>query len=118
MGSTNIGICLDTVNSFGALEGPEAVLGLLSPFVVNLHVKDFTIYRPTHNMGFIVDGRPAGQGKLDIPWLMDRLVAEGRDPNAILELWVSPEATVEQTIAKEQQWVKESVRYMRNLISD
>ena len=36
-----IGICLDTVNSFGALEGPAAVLDVLGPFVVNLHIKDF-----------------------------------------------------------------------------
>ena len=116
--SQNIGICLDTVNSFGALEGPDVVLNLLGPFVVNLHIKDFTIYRPAHNMGFIVAGRPAGQGKLDVPWLLDRLEGEGRNPNVILELWVPPEATVGQTIAKEQRWAEASILYLRDLIPD
>lgn len=116
VGSPNLGICLDTVNSFGALEGPEIVLEVLAPFVVNLHIKDFTIYRPEHNMGFTIEGRPAGKGKLNVPWLLDRLGSAGRDPNAILELWVPPESTVDQTIAKEQQWVEISVQYLRTLI--
>lgn len=118
VGSPNIAICLDTVNSFGALEGPDVVLELLAPYVVNLHIKDFTIYRPNHNMGFIVEGRPAGAGRLDIPWLLDQLKAAGRDPNAILELWVPPVPTIEQTIATEQEWAEASVRYLRTLIPD
>jgi len=118
VGSPNIGICLDTVNSFGALEGPEVVVDLLAPFVVNLHIKDFTVYRLEHNMGFIVEGRPAGQGRLDIPRLLDQLKATGRDPNAILELWVPPQPTIEKTIEKEQEWAESSVRYLRTLIPD
>ena len=41
--SPAIGICLDTVNSFGALEGPEAVVQALGSWTVNLHLKDFHI---------------------------------------------------------------------------
>lgn len=114
--SPNIGVCLDTVNSFGAMEGPETLLEVLGPFVVNLHVKDFTIVRPEHRMGFLVEGRPAGQGKLNIPWLLGQLKAHGRDPNAILEVWVPPEPTLEKTLLKEEEWVKASIRYLRALI--
>jgi sugar phosphate isomerase/epimerase len=32
-----VGICLDTVNSFGALEPPETVIETLGPLAVNLH---------------------------------------------------------------------------------
>ena len=67
------GVCLDTVNSFGALEGPQVVLDALGPLTLNLHVKDFTIFRASHMMGFTIEGRPAGQGKLDIPWLLAEL---------------------------------------------
>jgi sugar phosphate isomerase/epimerase len=117
VGSSNVGICLDTVNSFGALEGPEAVLEELGPWVVNLHVKDFTIARPDHKMGFVVEGRPAGQGRLDVPWLLETLRNQGRDPNAILELWTPPQEDLQATIAMEDCWAATSVEYLRHLIS-
>ncbi len=101
-----VGICLDTVNSFGAMEGPEHVIGMLAPFVVNVHLKDFTIYRPYHNMGFVLDGTPAGEGKLDIAGIVANPVINKRpETTAVLELWVPPQATLEQTIALEEQWV-------------
>lgn len=111
-----VGVCLDTVNSFGALEGPEVVVEALGPWTVNLHVKDFRVRRADHNMGFTVEGTPAGMGQLDLPWLLARLAGFGRDPNAILELWTPPEATVEATIAKEEQWARQSIAHLRRLI--
>ncbi|MBW7462141.1 sugar phosphate isomerase/epimerase, partial [Paenibacillus sepulcri] len=51
LGSAYAGCCLDTVNSFGALEGPEMVIQGLAPFIVNLHIKDFEITRVDHQMG-------------------------------------------------------------------
>jgi sugar phosphate isomerase/epimerase len=118
IGSPFVGICLDTVNSFGCLEGPSHVVRSLAPWVVSLHVKDFTIGRAWHMMGFEITGAAAGRGMLDIPWLLAELRAAGRDPNAILELWPAPEADVQATVAKEQEWTRESVRYLRTLISD
>jgi 3-oxoisoapionate decarboxylase len=111
-----VGICLDTVNSFGSLEGPEAVVRTLGPHVVNLHLKDFTIRRADHMMGFVLEGCPAGEGQLDVPWLLGELRRYGRDPNAIIELWPRPEATVEATIAKERDWLLRSVANLRPLI--
>jgi sugar phosphate isomerase/epimerase len=114
--SAGVGICLDTVNSFGALEGPEVVLAELGPWVVNLHVKDFEISRPDHKMGFVVEGRPAGRGRLDVPWLLETLRDLGRDPNAILELWTPPQGTLVATVALEEEWARASVEYLRGLI--
>jgi len=118
IGSQHVGICLDTVNSFGALEGPEAVLEILGPLTVNLHVKDFVIFRPDHLMGFTIEGRPAGRGRLDVPWLLETLRHQGRDPNAILELWTPPESTLSATVAKEAEWAAASIEYLRTLIPD
>ncbi len=115
--SEHLGICLDTVNSFGSLEGPDIVIDTLGPHVVNLHVKDFEIHRVEHNMGFVIGGAPAGQGMLDIPLLLDRLRRFGRRFNAILELWPAPEATMAETIAKEDAWARQSVRYLRGELS-
>jgi sugar phosphate isomerase/epimerase len=115
---TWVGICLDTVNSFGALQGPESVVATLGPLTVNLHIKDFIIQRASHKMGFCIEGRPAGQGRLDIPWLLRSLIALGRNPNAILELWTPPEPCLVATISKEQRWAEESVHYLRSLLSE
>jgi 3-oxoisoapionate decarboxylase len=114
----NVGICLDTVNSFGALEGPQQVVEMLAPYVVNLHVKEFVIRRVPHNMGFVVTGAPAGQGMLDIPWLLQSLQKYQRNFNAIIETWLSPEDTMAATIALEADYVRQSVAFLRPLISE
>lgn len=113
-----LGICLDTVNSFGALEGPDVVVRTLGPWTVNLHIKDFGVTRASHQMGFAIEGRPAGQGQLDVPWLLNTLRSLDRDVNAILELWTPPDPTLSETIAREGAWAAESVAYLRGLISD
>jgi len=115
--SPRVGICLDTVNSLGALEGPALVVENLGPLTVNLHLKDFTVRRAGHGMGFAVEGVPAGQGRLDIPWLLSRLRALGRDPHAILEQWVPPEVDLEHTVAKEREWAEQSLAYLRPLFA-
>jgi sugar phosphate isomerase/epimerase len=116
--SHHIGICLDTVNSFGALEGPATIVAALVPWVVNLHVKEFSIRRVDHQLGFVIEGCPAGQGRLDVPWLLQELHRAGRTPNLILEQWPAPESSLEATIAKEAQWAAASVTYLRTLIKN
>src|SRR4029077_19166576 len=39
IGSEYLGVCLDTVNSLGALEGTQEVVRILAPYVINVHVK-------------------------------------------------------------------------------
>lgn len=112
----HVGICLDTVNSFGALEGPDVVVAALGRHVVNLHVKEFMVRRVPHNMGFEVTGCPAGQGMLDVPWLLAAL--RGRTFNAIIETWLAPDTSMQVTTATELDWVRQSVAYLRTLIMD
>lgn len=112
LGPDWVGVCLDTVNSLGALEGPAVVVETLGPWIVNLHLKDFTIFRPPHMMGFTVEGRPAGSGQLNVPHLLEILAAHEREFSAVLELWTPPEPSLEQTIRKEQRWVRESVEFL------
>ena len=103
-----VGVCLDTVNSFGALEGPDVVIETLHPHVLNIHFKDFCIRRETHNMGFRIEGTPLGKGVLDISMLIHRLKMKERGIHGILELWPTPEESLEATILKEHLWLKES----------
>lgn len=68
-------------------------------------------------MGFILEGRPTGQGQLDIPWLMDTLKESRYDFNVIVELWPPEQETLERTVALEQSWAEESIQYMRNYLN-
>lgn len=113
VGSPNVGICLDSVNSMGAGEGLAEVVQTLAPYTVNLHLKDFGIRRLPHLMGFQIDGRPAGQGMLNIPWLMEQVSRYGRCQTAILEQWVVTELTLAQTIIKEAAWAEQSIDYLQ-----
>lgn len=113
VGSDQVGICLDSVNSMGAGEGLEHIVDTLAPYTVNLHIKDFGIQRLPHLMGFLIDGRPAGKGMLNIPWLLEKVAPYGRCQTAVLEQWVPPEADLDRTIAKEMSWAEESVQYLK-----
>jgi sugar phosphate isomerase/epimerase len=116
IGSSLVGVCLDTVNSFAALEQPKLVLKNLAPHALSLHVKDFDIVRVGHQLGFSIEGRPAGEGRLDVKWIVDYLKNMRKDPNAILELWTPFTKTVEETIKKEEEWAVKSLKYLRSII--
>jgi sugar phosphate isomerase/epimerase len=118
IGSPLVGVTLDTVNSLAIPEGTEHVARTLARHTLCLHLKDFVVFREWHMMGFRVEGRPAGQGQLDVPWLLGLLREAGRSPNAILELWPPEQATREETIALEQRWAAESIAWLRRCISD
>ena len=110
-----VGICLDTANSLGAGEGINEVVKGLAPYTVNLHIKDFTINRLSHKMGFLVEGYMAGKGMLDIPFILSELAKYNRCVSATLEVWSNLESTIEQTIEKEEKWVIESIKYLQKL---
>lgn len=112
-----VGICLDSVNSMGAGEAVRNVTEVLGPYTLNLHLKDFTVRRASHMMGFVVEGTPAGQGMLDIPWLLEQVRAHGRCESAILELWTPPESDPAKTIAKEARWAEDSLKYLKPLFA-
>jgi 3-oxoisoapionate decarboxylase len=110
-----VAIVLDTVNSFGAQEPPAVVVPALGPRAVNLHLKDFTIRRHRHQMGFEIEGTPAGEGLLDIPGIVRTLGATGRVASAILELWTPPADDIDATIAREREWTQRSLAYLRTV---
>jgi len=115
VGSPMVGICLDTVNSFGQAEGLETAIEQLIPYTINLHIKDFQIRRHDHNMGFSITGTPAGEGRLPLPELINRLRVLGKCESAILELWPEPETTANETAEKEQEWVHKSLDYLKKI---
>jgi len=109
-----VGICLDTVNSMGAGEGLETVINRLAPLTVNLHVKEFSVERVFHQMGFIIEGKPLGKGMLPLAELITKV--SSRCQSAILEQWTPPEQTIEETIRKEKDWALESISYLKSTL--
>jgi len=108
--SDYVGVCLDTVNSLGALEPPEYVIETLAPLTVNLHVKDFVIERVHSKMGFTVRGVQAGCGMLDVPSVLKQMPSQ--DISVILEHWPPLESSIDDAIALEQEWAARGVEYL------
>jgi sugar phosphate isomerase/epimerase len=110
-----LGICLDLTNSFGALESAEQMLNNLAPLTINLHLKEFTVERLDHLMGFAFLGRPTGKGMLPLEQIFTRLAQFGRRPDVIVELWTPFTKTLEDTLALEHVWAAESIAYLRTI---
>lgn len=112
-GNDFVGICLDSVNSMGAGEGFESVSDILLPYTFNLHLKDFSIRRVSHKMGFVIEGTPAGKGMLNIPLLLQKLDEFGKCQSAVLELWTPFQENLEETINLEERWASESIAFLK-----
>ena len=110
-----VGICLDTVNSLGAGEGLETVIGWLAPHAINFHVKEFNIRRADHKMGFVVEGAILGEGMLPLEDILSKL---GKNCNTtILEQWTPFAENLSETIKKEKQWAEKSAKYLSEMLT-
>lgn len=109
-----LGICLDTVNSFGAAEDPRRVMDSLLPLANCLHIKDFTISRVDHQMGFVISGAPAGDGMLDITRAVSEFSRNHPTGATILELWTPFLGTTQKTIETESLWAEKSIAFLNN----
>jgi 3-oxoisoapionate decarboxylase len=115
--SPYIGICLDPGNTVASLELPEEVIDKTAPYVVNLHVKDFAFKRNQGWVGFYYSGAPLGEGQLDFDYLYNSVQRnKKKEVNAIIELWVSFDETIEKTIQIEREWIEKSMDYLRRKI--
>lgn len=113
LGPDDVGICLDTANSLGTLETPENVVETLGPYTRSLHVRDFHVHRASHQMGFVIEGCAAGQGRLELSRILTRL--RGLTPysfNAILETWVAPGPSLEETVLRERTWSEQGFQHL------
>ena len=109
------GICLDTANSFGRAECVYTVVEKLLPYAVNIHVKDFEIFRLESMMGFKIVGRPVGEGRLNVKSLLEKVEGTGNDVNLIVEHWPPFSGNIKETARKEKRWAKKSISNLRSL---
>ncbi|ENH95892.1 hypothetical protein J416_13641 [Gracilibacillus halophilus YIM-C55.5] len=105
--SSFLGICLDPGNTIASLEMPKDVIDKVSPYVVNLHVKDFQFIRNDGWVGFYLGGYPLGEGQLDLDYMLDSI--EHKNVNVIIEMWLNFRDTYDETVRTEKEWLSKSV---------
>lgn len=114
--SDNVGICLDTANSFGALEGTDAILREFLPMTVNFHAKDIAIKRLPSQQGFIIEGAVSGEGMLDIKSILKSLYESNSNINCILEQWTHFDGDIEETIKREAEEAEKGVINLKQIL--
>jgi 3-oxoisoapionate decarboxylase len=112
--SPSLGVCLDTANSYGGEESTDQVVAELAPHAVCVHYKDFAISRLDHRMGFLVEGRPAGEGRVNATQVLEAVSRSGRGANIIVELWPPFAGTIGGSIAQETVWAERSVSFLKH----
>jgi 3-oxoisoapionate decarboxylase len=111
-----VAICLDTANSLGCGEGINEVCYVLAPYTINLHIKDYSIRRIKTKMGFTIEGASAGKGQLPLLKIINALRPYNRCSSAILEVWSPAATTPQETIEREEEWVNNSITYLKETI--
>lgn len=113
--SQQVGACLDVANSICAGEWPMETVGILSPFAINLHLKDYVIVPDAYGVGFAIHGCPLGQGKTDAQAVLDSM-PDDDNMSVILEHWLPRESDMADAREKEHLWLAEHVKYARNTL--
>lgn len=110
--SPNLGVCLDPANCVARLEMPEYVIGQVAPYVVNVHVKDFTFTRQEGWVGFSLTGCELGTGLLDYDRLVQAVRPGPRGISQVVEHWLPRVGTMEETCRAEQEWTRHSAQFL------
>lgn len=114
-----IGLTVDVTNSLSQEERTAEVLQNMAPYCVCLHVKDYEIRRYNGGGGLKITGAALGTGKLDLRRCYEECRdRSGRDFNVILESWMEPCETVEETLRKEDEWARAGMLLLNSLVAD
>ncbi|MBQ6438819.1 MAG: sugar phosphate isomerase/epimerase [Mogibacterium sp.] len=112
-----VGLTIDTVNSLSHEENLDEVLKYMAPYCVCLHMKDYVIRRYNGGGGLKITGASLGTGRLDVPGCYKECrIKSNRSFNIILESWMEPCETLEETLSIEDEWVISGVSYLKTII--
>lgn len=112
-----VGICLDTANSLGRPERLETVVAELAQHTIMLHAKDYEISRVDTRMGFTIEGRASGEGRVDFGMVLGALRDAGRGVvSVIVEHWPPFDGDIESCTAREAEWLTRSLAHLRALL--
>lgn len=107
-------LTIDTVNSLSHEEYIDEVLKYMAPYCVCLHMKDYVIRRYNGGGGLKITGARPGTGRLDIRRCCEECRERSdSDFNIILESWMEPCETLEETLRVEDEWAMAGVAYLK-----
>jgi len=113
--SKNIGILLDTGNSLGVEEPLYYVVEALLPYIEEVHMKEYTIKRMEHKLGFEIFGVPLGEGRINVDRLIKTLIdADKKHVHLVIEQWTPFQKTINATVRLEHMWAVRNVEFLRN----
>ncbi|MFJ8643731.1 sugar phosphate isomerase/epimerase family protein [Streptomyces sp. NPDC093610] len=107
--SPHLGVVLDPGNSVARLERPVDVVDATAPYVVNIHVKDFSFSRRDGWVGFTLAGCLLGEGLLDYDDMIRKVGPGERGINQIVEHWLPWQGGFEETALLEDRWTRHSI---------
>jgi sugar phosphate isomerase/epimerase len=109
-----VGVCLDPLNSITMLVSPVETIATLAPLAVSAHIKNAVVTRP--KTGFYIGGCPLDEGLVDVPDMLSTLGATGRSPNLLVECWMDRLDDQAATLAQEEEWTRQGIAYLRQLL--
>jgi sugar phosphate isomerase/epimerase len=109
-----VGVCLDVGNAMLTGEDPLAATRRLAPYAVTTHFKDYAL-QPT-NYGAKIAGVTLGEGLIDLPAVLRVIRRVGRLDRIVLELPIEAQRGERAALLREDQCVRQSIRYMRRAL--
>jgi len=84
VGSPNVGVTLDAINPLAVGEDPLAFARRIAPYLKNVHLKDYFLYKSSE--GFRLVRCAVGAGVLDVPRLLALCAAEAPTAKISIEI--------------------------------
>jgi sugar phosphate isomerase/epimerase len=112
--SPTVGVCVDLGNFMIHLENPVDSIKKLVPYIISTHFKDYAF--SMENWGFKAYGVALGDGVIDLRTILDILIDDAHLDRITLEIPVEQEATEALTLKKEDDLVRTSVKYAREVL--
>ena len=117
VGHPQVRLTVDSVNSLSHEETVSEVLKYMAPYCICLHMKDYVIKRYNGGGGLKVTGACLGTGRLDAQNFYEECRTRSDSGfSVILESWMEPCETLEETLQREEDWAEKSVEYLKKMI--
>ncbi len=109
-------VCVDTVNSFGVLEGPEIAVEKLASRAICNHFCDHKLSRDQYGAKF--HGVAIGDGDIDVQRVIDLIRRVSPTDKITFEIeWDMENDSIEDAKAKQMDACIRSIRYLRDVLN-
>jgi len=107
-----LGCAMDTCNSTCFITPTDEVVRVLAPYAKTVHIKDYVV--KLNPRGDVITGVPLGRGYVNFHHVLEQLGKCGYEGNLFLELYIDRLETHAETIAYEEDCVRQSVEFAHN----